>query len=220
MAASDARTEILARLHTALGIDRAGPGEPPSASEVPRVYRVAGTLTAQARAELFVDRLTDYRATVSQCSTTDLADTIAAALADVPRLLVPADLPSGWLGAYSGADVRDDNSTPCDLATLDGVDAVLTGCAVAIAPTGTIILDGGLTQGRRALTLVPDRHICVIHVEQLEESLAEALQTLDPHRPLTFISGPSATSDIELNRVEGVHGPRHLHIILTQSTDS
>jgi L-lactate dehydrogenase complex protein LldG len=97
---------------------------------------------------------------------------------------------------------------------LDALDTVITGCALAIADTGTIVLDGGAASGRRALTLVPDHHICIVHADQIVASVPDAIATLDPHTPLTFVSGPSATSDIELDRVEGVHGPRELDVVI------
>lgn len=130
-------------------------------------------------------------------------------------LVVPPDLPADWLDAYSGVVLRDGDPEPLAVADLDGAGAVLTGCAVAIAQTGTLVLDTGTAQGRRALTLVPDHHVCVVHLDQVVASVPEALARLaDPTRPLTFVSGPSATSDIELKRVEGVHGPRRLDVIL------
>ena len=128
--------------------------------------------------------------------------------------MVPDGLPPQWLAglAAQASLLRDDPAlSPREL---DRVSAVITGCAVAIAETGTIVLDHGPAQGRRALTLVPDFHLVVVRADQVAADLAEALERLDPSRPLTFISGPSATSDIELIRVEGVHGPRTLHILI------
>jgi L-lactate dehydrogenase complex protein LldG len=129
----------------------------------------------------------------------------------VAILLIPADLPPAWLASFTGTPVVDEGLT---MDELDGVDAVLTGCAVAIAETGTIVLDAGPAQGRRAITLVPDRHIVVVRPEQIVGRVPEALPRLAATRPQTWISGPSATSDIELNRVEGVHGPRTLDVVL------
>jgi L-lactate dehydrogenase complex protein LldG len=128
-------------------------------------------------------------------------------------VLVPGTLPSRWLSATDVTPVPDRaESTPSEL---DAVDSVVTGCAVAIAETGTLVLDGGPDQGRRRITLVPDHHICVVRVpDQVVSSVPQALERLDPTRPLTWISGPSATSDIELDRVEGVHGPRTLEVVL------
>jgi L-lactate dehydrogenase complex protein LldG len=128
-------------------------------------------------------------------------------------VLVPPGLPSNWLGLSGVEQVPDRaDDTPHDL---DRVDSVVTACAVAIAETGTIVLDGGPDQGRRRITLIPDHHICVVRApRQVVSSVPEALRRLDPTRPLTWISGPSATSDIELDRVEGVHGPRTLEVVL------
>jgi L-lactate dehydrogenase complex protein LldG len=125
-------------------------------------------------------------------------------------------VPAAWLASYTGKIVRDGDPQPLTVADLDvpGVTA-LTGCAVAIAETGTLVLDAGPESGRRLLTLVPDHHICVVHTGQIAASVPQALARLaEPTRPLTFVSGPSATSDIELNRVEGVHGPRNLDVIV------
>ncbi|TYC20007.1 lactate utilization protein C [Micromonospora sp. MP36] len=196
--ALNARDEILARLRTALA-------DAPPPVEVPRRYRRAAE--PADRVEILVDRLEDYQAAVHRDR-----DALPRILAEVDRLAVPADVPAAWLAGFDGQLHRD--APPLPLAELDSVDAVLTGCAVAIADTGTIVLDAGPTQGRRALTLVPDRHICVVRTDQIVGLVPEAFARLDPRAPLTWISGPSATSDIELNRVEGVHGPRRLEVVL------
>ena len=176
----------------------------------------ARDVTRVALVALLVDRLVDYRATVHRCTAAGLAATIAEVLAGTRLLVVPPGLPQPWLTAYDGPVARDGDPQPLSVADLDapGVTA-LTGCAVAIAETGTLILDAGPEQGRRALTLVPDRHVCVVRAGQVVPGVPQALARLAyPTRPLTFISGPSATSDIELNRVEGVHGPRQLDVIV------
>ncbi|WP_433498261.1 LutC/YkgG family protein [Sphaerimonospora sp. CA-214678] len=201
----DARTEILDRIRAALG-----DGAPPP--PVPRDY--LRTAECADPVELLTERLADYRATVRRCVPGELAATLAAVLADDPRLAVPYDLPGEWLTGYRGEVARDGDPAPLTIAELDDVPAVLTGCAIAIATTGTIVLDAGPAQGRRALTLVPDHHVCVVRTGQIVVGVPDAVAALDPRRPLTWISGPSATSDIELNRVEGVHGPRRLDVVL------
>lgn len=165
--------------------------------------------------ELFAERVADYRATVHRTAAASLPDAIASLLAmrGIRRIVVPSGLPGAWLLATVGVTaVRDD--PPLSVAELDGVDGVITDCAVAIAETGTIILDAGPAQGRRALTLLPDRHVCIVDPVRVVGTVPEALERLDPRRPLTWISGPSATSDIELERVEGVHGPRVLDVVI------
>lgn len=200
-----AREEILGRVRAAL----AGGGPPPAAV---RDYATAGWLPpgSDDLLDLLEDRLADYRATVRRCPAGEIAATVAAALAEhaAARVVVPPGLPREWV-----ADpVVDD--PPLSVEELDARDGVVTGAAIAIAATGTLVLDGSPDQGRRAITLVPDLHVCVVRRAQVVETVPEGLARLDPTRPLTFISGPSATSDIELNRVEGVHGPRTLVVVL------
>jgi L-lactate dehydrogenase complex protein LldG len=164
--------------------------------------------------ELLVDRLVDYKATVIESSVDDVPDAIARGLSDAGvtgRVLVPPGLPAGWCPD----GVPDDPGfTPYDL---DGFAAVVTASAATCAQTGTIALDGSPDQGRRAITLVPDVHVCVVRADQVVETVPELVARLEPTRPTTFISGPSATSDIELERVEGVHGPRTLIVVLAGS---
>jgi L-lactate dehydrogenase complex protein LldG len=162
--------------------------------------------------DLFAERVADYRATVLRVAAADLAATVAERLAARPGSYgVPADLPAEWTSAADAPLVRD-----FSVASLDTVAGAVTGCAAAIAETGTIVLDHGAAQGPRALSLVPDFHLIVVLAEQVAPDVPEALERLDPSRPLTFVSGPSATSDIELSRVEGVHGPRTLEVLVVE----
>jgi L-lactate dehydrogenase complex protein LldG len=200
----NARDEILRRLRDALGPN-------PVAPPIPRDYRTGDDLPAAARLDVFVDRLLDYKAEVTRCTPAQVGKAVAGALSGAARLVTPTDVPAPWLADYPGVTVADHDLTVADL---DTADAVLTGCAVAIAETGTIVLDAGVAQGRRALSLVPDCHVCVVTADQVVGTVPAGLARLTGTRPLTFVSGPSATSDIELNRVEGVHGPRRLHIVL------
>ncbi|MFE5812422.1 lactate utilization protein C [Streptomyces sp. NPDC056479] len=183
---------------------------------VPRDYlREHGERSVAETVELLAENLADYRAIVHRCTPADLAVTIAGMLAarGAKTVLVPPGLDPGWLAESDSERIQDRvESTPHEL---DQVDSVVTACAVAVAETGTIVLDASPDQGRRRITLVPDHHICVVRVpEQVVSSVPQALERLDPARPLTWISGPSATSDIELDRVEGVHGPRTLEVVL------
>jgi L-lactate dehydrogenase complex protein LldG len=202
----DARDVVLARIRDALA-DR------PPASDVPRDYE-RSLPPAMDIAGLFAERVDDYRATVHRTTAAGLPASIAAVLVGrgAKRLAVPAGLAEAWLDGVEFERAPDD--PPLTFHDLDLLDGVITGCAVAIAETGTIILDGGPGQGRRALSLLPDLHICVVLEAQVVGSVPEALARLVPTRPQTWISGPSATSDIELQRVEGVHGPRLLDVIL------
>ncbi|HET9290196.1 MAG TPA: LUD domain-containing protein [Actinomycetota bacterium] len=207
-----ARDEVLARVRAAV----ADGAEPTPAA---RTYRTAGhpsELAGEELLERLVDRLVDYRALVRRSTTAMVATTVVAALTErgARRVAVPDGiLPAGLGRLEPGLELVGDDP-PLTPAQLDGLDGVLTGCAVAIAETGTIVLDGGAGQGRRVLSLVPDYHLVVVTAAQVVAGVPEALARLDPARPQTWISGPSATSDIELDRVEGVHGPRTLEVIL------
>ena len=194
-----AKAEILRRIRTALAD---GPGP----VTIPRNYHK--TRTFPSVPDLFAERVADYRAVVHLVASDALVAKIGSLLAG-KTIVAPADLPAAWL-VPEVTWISD----PLSVAELDASDGVLTGCAVGIAETGTIVLDAGEAQGRRALTLLPDYHLCVVHAAQVVGTVPEALARLDPVRPLTFISGPSATSDIELDRVEGVHGPRTLEVLI------
>jgi L-lactate dehydrogenase complex protein LldG len=190
-----ARAEILTRVRLA---------QSGSAVPVHRTYRRTGA----ADLDLLTDRLVDYRATVHRPDPTAVPTLLAGLLHGC--VIVPDGFPAGWLTDATARVLRD----PLTNAQLDAADAVVSTCTVAIADTGTLVLDGGPGQGRRALTLVPDRHVVVVTADQVVGTVPEALARLDPRRPLTWISGPSATSDIELQRVEGVHGPRTLEVVV------
>ncbi|QFZ72851.1 lactate utilization protein C [Streptomyces fagopyri] len=174
-----------------------------------------GTRDVAGTVDLLAENLADYRAIVHRTDDEELPHLIMRLLAGrgTRYVLVPPGLPPEWMSAADPTRVHDRAvSTPHEL---DRVESVVTGCALAIAETGTLVLDGSPDQGRRRITLIPDHHICVVRVpDQVVSSVPQALERLDPRRPLTWISGPSATSDIELDRVEGVHGPRTLEVVL------
>ncbi|HMI35580.1 MAG TPA: LUD domain-containing protein [Propionibacteriaceae bacterium] len=211
----NAREEVLARIAAAY---RAAPPAELSYSDITREYRTTSDLQAAALIELLIDRLVDYRALVRQCGADDLGAEIATALSNrsAQTVVAPTGLDPSWTRGFSGSVLTDGVSTDDQLSVLelDGVDGVITSCAVAIAETGTLILDGSPGQGRRVITLIPDYHLCVVFADQIVADVPDALVRLEATRPLTMISGPSATSDIELNRVEGVHGPRTLEVII------
>jgi L-lactate dehydrogenase complex protein LldG len=201
-----ARAEVIGRIREALRDRPAAPHVPALPARPP--------LTHNELVELFAERVAEYRATVHRATAAELPGVIAAVLRrwDARRIVVPAGLPDGWLAAAGVETVAD--TPPLSHDKLDALDGVVTSCAVGIAESGTIVLDAGAGQGRRALSLLPDRHLCVIRAEQVVRDVPDAIPGLDPRRPLTWISGPSATSDIELQRVEGVHGPRVLDVIV------
>ena len=203
-----ARDEIIGRIREALA-------DQPPAVAIPRDYErtiPAGTSIS----ELFVERVSDYRATVHRSTSDGLPGTIAAVLTarGAKRIAVPDGIPGAWLDGVALERVGDDPLLA--YRDLDLLDGVITRCAVAIAETGTIVLDGGSGQGRRAISLLPDLHVCVVISSQVVGTVPEALARLTPTRPQTWISGPSATSDIELQRVEGVHGPRLLDVVFVE----
>ncbi len=195
-----AKAEILERLRGALG-------PAPDVPEIPREYRLAGSLPHDGIVDMFCERVAEYRATVHRA--TDVRAAVREILAGAERIGVPPEL------ADLGTVVDDDLS----IADLDTLDAIVTGSALAIADTGTIVLDSGPASGRRALTLVPDHHVCIVRAQDIVPSVPDAVAALaeaaQQGRPITLVSGPSATSDIELDRVEGVHGPRTLDVIVT-----
>jgi len=206
---TSAREEILGRIRAALD-------DAPAPPVLERSYRRESALSAQELLELLIDRLEDYKADVAVVPEAEAPARIAALLADAHSYVVPEGLNEAWLAEVAEAGGRrvDAASAPLSVAELDAVDAVVTAAAVAVAETGTIILDGSPNQGRRAISLIPDHHVCVLRAADIVGILPEALRRIDPTRPLTFISGPSATSDIELERVEGVHGPRRLDVLI------
>jgi L-lactate dehydrogenase complex protein LldG len=204
------REEILGRIRTALGPER----QP--VPEVRRDYRLTDDRPPDMLLDVLVDRLEDYKATVLRCTPPEVATTVAASLRralgdhDPAGVVVAPGLPIEW--RPHGA-VEDDGRPAVALADHA---ATVTGVTVAIAETGTLVLDGSPACGRRALSLLPDCLVCVVEAAQVVGGVPEGLTRLDPLAPLTMISGPSATSDIELQRVEGVHGPRTLIVVLCE----
>ncbi|MFC7902417.1 lactate utilization protein C [Streptomyces griseoincarnatus] len=207
------RERILGRVRRALAdvpLDEDAPVE--------RDYlREHGERTVEETVDLLAENLADYRAVVHRTDSEELPHLIMRLLAQrgPQYVLVPPGLPPEWMSAADPTRVHD--RAVSTARELDQVESVVTGCAVAVAETGTIVLDGSPDQGRRRISLIPDHHICVVRVpDQVVASVPQALERLDPARPLTWISGPSATSDIELDRVEGVHGPRTLEVVLVR----
>ncbi|BAK37444.1 hypothetical protein MLP_44300 [Microlunatus phosphovorus NM-1] len=213
-----ARQEILARI--ARAHELAPPSVAPAYADVDRSYRDQPNRSMDDVVELLVDRLEDYKALVRTSTQAELATTVAAAVADrgLTTLVVPPGLPPAWTAEVSAELHRDSAEAPLSVAALDQLGGTVTGCAVAAAETGTLVLDASPDQGRRALTLVPDYHLCVVAQSAVVPDVPEMLARLQADRPLTMISGPSATSDIELNRVEGVHGPRVLEVIIVMDS--
>lgn len=207
---AEAKAEILERIRKAqiLGqVDTSG-------CEVKRDYRTTSSASQEELRDLFRQRLVDYKAKVVECSSADLPRTVVDLLekAQARRVCYAPGLGADLFSGFAGSALPDDTST--DPRDLDAVDAVVTGSHAAAAQTGTICLESGPLCGRRALSLVPDHHICIVNMKDVVYGIPELVAKMDRRRPNTWISGPSATSDIELVRVEGVHGPRNLEVII------
>jgi L-lactate dehydrogenase complex protein LldG len=221
---SNSRDQILARIRAANGVATHPSADADAAYEAlsRRYLRAHHDPAGHDIAALFAERAADYRAIVERVPEPGpaglapaIAGILAARSAAAPGpFAVPDGLPAEWLAELPSGITLARDEPPLTATELDQMSGVVTGCAVAVAETGTIVLDHGPGQGRRALTLVPDFHLVVVREDQIAADLADAFARLDPARPHTLISGPSATSDIELIRVEGVHGPRNLHILL------
>ena len=209
---TDAKTEILARIRGALA-------DQPTAPTVERAYRTVSDRPAGDVLEMLEDRLVDYKATVHHENVETLPARITELLGSSARYVVPAGLDPSWLPADTDTlqmirESTDERGRVLGVRELNAVDAVVTSSTVSCAETGTIFLTARPDEGRRAISLVPDHHICVVPAASVVELIPEALARVEPTAPITMISGPSATSDIELERVEGVHGPRRLDVIL------
>lgn len=216
-----AKSEIMERIRSAL-VDVP---DVPAVDDVPVPWEFGQEVDLSAHGELldvFVERVEDYRAAVARCLPQDLPTAIAEGLraTGATSAVVPAGVDPDWMAAADDVHFTVEDGTPLSADQLNVLDAVITAASVGIAETGTIVLDHSPDQGRRALTLVPDRHVLVIRADQVVSGVPEAVARLRPAveagQPLTWISGPSATSDIELSRVEGVHGPRQLYVILVE----
>jgi L-lactate dehydrogenase complex protein LldG len=211
---STARDEVLNRIRNANRSHRDEPQQEYRALR--RNYAHASALTLSARLDLFAERLRDYGADIYRCEERQISQAVREAMKkrDKSELLIPANLPLHWLPD----DLRFIPDNALDYGDIDASQGVLTGCAVAIALTGTIVLRHSAGEGRRALTLIPDYHLCIVFAQQVVETVSEGIRemaTFD-NVPLTTISGPSATSDIEMTRIKGVHGPRILDVILVE----
>jgi len=202
-----ARDAVLGRIRAALA------AAPPAAVVVPRDYD-REPLSGGGDVARFAETVAEYRAQVIRIDAAAIGATVTSLVPIGGLVVIPGDLPPAWV---EGVNVLADSpADPLSITQLETAAAVVAGCVVGIAATGTIVLDAGKTQGRRVLTLIPDHHICVVFTDQIVNTVPQAFAYLNPLRPLTFISGPSATSDIELERVEGVHGPRTLDVLLVE----
>ncbi|MHB1023895.1 MAG: LutC/YkgG family protein [Acidobacteriaceae bacterium] len=209
-----AREEILQRIRAKLAAQTTDVAA--EHQTIPRLYAREGTLGYEDKLHLFIDRLEDYDAQVIRTTSQQIASAVAQLLAsrEQRELLVSEGIPAEWLPA--GITILLDGNL--DYSAINKVATVLTGCTVGIATTGTIILQHDAPEGRRALTLIPDFHICVIYASQIVETVSEGIARISKkqEQPVTFISGPSATSDIEMTRICGVHGPRYLGLVIVE----
>jgi L-lactate dehydrogenase complex protein LldG len=202
-----ARVAVLGRIRAALA------AAPPAAVVVPRDYD-REPLSGGGDVARFAETVAEYRARVTRIDAAAIGATVASLVPTGGLVVIPGDLPAAWV---EGVDTLADNpADPLSITQLETAAAVVTGCVVGIAATGTIVLDAGKMQGRRVLTLIPDHHVCVVFTDQIVNTVPQGFAAVNPLQPLTFISGPSATSDIELERVEGVHGPRTLDVLIVE----
>jgi L-lactate dehydrogenase complex protein LldG len=212
---STAKEEIFARIRQANAGEHKDAGV--AYARIERNYRKTAVRSREETLKLFEERLLDYNAGVHCVREEELGSLCAQLLAarDVRRVVVPTDLPhSWWAEAASGAEFVVDEEFSA--RALDSFDAVMTGATLAMAETGTIVLQNAPMQGRRAISLVPDYHLCVVRAQDVVETVVEGMRRLDEtrHLPMTFFSGPSATADIEMQRIKGVHGPRFVDVML------
>ena len=212
---STARETILARIAAALGPVPAHPNPAAGWDKISRDYIRSDTLTGAAVLKLFEHRLTDYGARIFHTAPDQIRQTISEILAGraAKKILLPAGIPTDWQS--DGIEFTQDINL--SYQALDRFDGVLTTATAAIAATGSIVLQHGTGQGRRAITLIPDYHLCIVRIDQVVETVPAAFALLDPRLPTTFISGPSATADIEMTRIKGVHGPRFMDVVLVST---
>lgn len=211
-----ARAEILSRVRSATRVQHPAQSADEAWQAIPRSYRYSGQLDIDGRIALFEDRLHDYGARVYTTKTFELTQTVADVLTKRGKrgMVVPSGIDPAWLPAGFSFHIDDALSN----SDLDACNGVLTGCTVAIATTGTLVLCHGAGEGRRALTLIPDYHLCIVEHSAVVETVPEAMHFLEARNkePMTLISGPSATADIEMTRIQGVHGPRVLDVVLVR----
>lgn len=222
-----AKEDILKKIRRAL--KNVPDDEVPEQVSVPRRYRRKGNLPKNETIALFAERAGEYKATVQRVSQKDLVKVIKESCLreDVKNLVIPEGFPAEWLPDSIKDEINfinDHPQSPLSHHQLDEADGVLTTCELAVAETGTIVLNAGPGQGRRVLTLLPDYHLCIVRENQIVELVPEGFAGVaggvrGEGTPITMISGPSATSDIELSRVEGVHGPRRLEVLIVEAVD-
>lgn len=216
MSTGSSRQAILERIRAATRSVASEPGRVSAAYEtLPRPYIRAGALSRGECIRLFVERLRDYDAEVVECSSAEVGAVIAAQLKASARrsFVVPAGVPASW--RVPGFEFKIDDGLAA--GEIDRAEGVMTAAFCGVADSGTIALHHSASEGRRVLTLLPDWHLCVLRAEQVVETLPEYFaRCADTPALVTWISGPSATADIEMTRIKGVHGPRFLHVVLVR----
>ncbi len=223
-AVADSRKKVLEAIRAATGGSASRNVAATAAegySDIPRDYVRRGDMTVSARQERFVERLREYDAEVVECAPNGLAAAITAQIAasGKRKFVAPPEIPNEWCidaaWKIEGFECTFDHGLP--VGEIEQADGVLTGCFCGVADSGTIVLHHGPAEGRRVITLLPDWHLCVVRASQVVETLPEYFDRCkEPPKLVTWISGPSATADIEMTRIKGVHGPRFLHVILVK----